>query len=85
MGHLILHSREHYYQIITQYLMVTSLIPVNATSSGGAEIESVNSIKTFAPRLYSTQNRAVTASDYETIIPKIYPETESVTAFGGKI
>ena len=57
---------------------------MNATSSGGAEIESVNSIRTFAPRLYSTQNRAVTASDYETIIPKIYPETESVTAFGGE-
>ena len=57
---------------------------MNATSSGGAEIESINSIRTFAPRLYSSQNRAVTASDYETIIPKIYPETESVTAFGGE-
>jgi len=62
----------------------TSIISVNATSSGGSEIESVNSIRTFAPRLYSSQNRAVTASDYETIIPKIYPETESVTAFGGE-
>ena len=61
-----------------------SLINVNRTSSGGSEIESITSIKTFAPRLYSTQNRAVTASDYETIIPKIYPETESVTAFGGE-
>ena len=61
-----------------------SLISVNTSSSGGSEIESVNSIRTFAPRLYSSQNRAVTASDYETIIPKIYPETESVTAFGGE-
>ena len=61
-----------------------SLITVNSISSGGADIESINSIRTFAPRLYSSQNRAVTASDYETIIPKIYSETESVTAFGGE-
>ena len=61
-----------------------SSLTVNTSSSGDAEIESVTSIRTFAPRLYSSQNRAVTASDYETIIPKIYPETESVTAFGGE-
>lgn len=61
-----------------------SLITTNIISSGGTEIESVNSIRTFAPRLYSSQNRAVTATDYETLIPKIYPEAESVSAFGGE-
>ena len=61
-----------------------SLITTNLSSSGGSEIESINSIRNFAPRLYSTQNRAVTASDYETLIPKIYPQAESVSAFGGE-
>lgn len=61
-----------------------SLVTTNLSSSGGSDIESVNSIRNFAPRAYASQNRAVTASDYETLIPKIYPETESVSAFGGE-
>ncbi|MGA1590414.1 MAG: hypothetical protein ACO36B_06385 [Methylophilaceae bacterium] len=61
-----------------------SLLTTNLTSSGGSDIESVNSIRNFAPRAYASQNRAVTASDYETLIPKIYSETESVSAFGGE-
>lgn len=61
-----------------------SLITTNLPSSGGAAIESVNSIRNFAPRAYSAQNRAVTAADYETLIPKIYSEAESVSAFGGE-
>lgn len=61
-----------------------SLITTNISSIGGSEIESINSIRNFAPRLYSSQNRAVTASDYETIVPKIYPQAESVSAFGGE-
>jgi len=61
-----------------------SLLTTNLGSSGGSEIESINSIRNFAPRAYASQNRAVTASDYETLIPKIYPETESVSAFGGE-
>ena len=61
-----------------------SLITTNISSTGGSEIESINSIRNFAPRVYSTQNRAVTASDYEVLIPKIYSEAESVSAFGGE-
>jgi hypothetical protein len=61
-----------------------SLITTNISSTGGSEIESINSIRNFAPRIYSTQNRAVTASDYEVLIPKIYSEAESVSAFGGE-
>lgn len=63
-------------------LISTILTDVPAT--GGSDVESVNSIRNYAPRLYASQNRAVTASDYEVIIPKIYPEAESVTAFGGE-
>ena len=61
-----------------------SLLTTNTTSQGGKEIESVNSIKNYAPRIYSSYNRAVTASDYEALIPKIYPETQSVSVFGGE-
>lgn len=50
----------------------------------GADIESIASIKKLAPRVYASQNRAVTASDYESLIPVIYPETESVSVFGGE-
>jgi hypothetical protein len=61
-----------------------SLITTNIVSGGGREIESVDSIKKYATRIYAAQNRAVTASDFEAIIPQIYPEAESVSAFGGE-
>jgi hypothetical protein len=61
-----------------------SIISTVNESVGGKEIESVDSIKRYAPKIYSTFNRAVTASDYEALIPKIYPETQSISAFGGE-
>jgi hypothetical protein len=61
-----------------------SLITTNSQSQNGREIESVESIKKYAPRKYSSQNRAVTATDYETIIPTIYSEAESISVFGGE-
>jgi len=61
-----------------------SILSTVNESVGGKSIESVDSIKRFAPKIYSTFNRAVTAGDYEALIPKIYPETESVSAFGGE-
>jgi len=61
-----------------------SRITVNTPSYAGADIESVESIKKYAPQTYASQNRAVTANDYEYIIPKIYPESESISVFGGE-
>jgi hypothetical protein len=61
-----------------------SLITTTQKSFGGAPIESVESIKKNAPQIYASQNRAVTAADYEGLIPRIYPEAESVSAFGGE-
>ena len=69
-----------------------SLVSLNSTptinkinaASNGSDIESIDSIKYFAPRLYSSQYRAVTARDYEAIIPQIYPNTESVSVVGGE-
>lgn len=61
-----------------------SLITTNINSSGGREIESIDSIKKYATRIYSAQNRAVTSGDYEAIISKIYPDLESVSVYGGE-
>ena len=62
-----------------------SLLSTGLQSSGGESIESVASIKKYAPRIYASQNRALTADDYETLIPaRIYPETESISVFGGE-
>jgi len=56
----------------------------NTRSVNGGQSESIESIKYFAPRLYSSQYRAVTARDYEAIIQSIYPNTESVSVVGGE-
>ena len=62
-----------------------SLLTTDISAKGGQTIESVDSIKKFAPRIYASQNRALTANDYETLIPaKIYPETGSISVFGGE-
>ena len=65
-----------------------SSLPVSVStvnkSSGGGSIESIESVKYFAPRIYASQNRAVTARDYEAIIQKVYSNTESVSVVGGE-
>ena len=69
-------------QVITPSVIPT-INTINAASNGG-DIESIDSIKYFAPRLYSSQYRAVTSRDYESIIQTIYPNTESVSVVGGE-
>ena len=76
-----------YTRNATEYTVSSgvSLITTGLPASGGEQIESVDSIKKFAPRIYASQNRALTSNDYETLIPtKIYPETESISVFGGE-
>ena len=68
-------------------IVVPSSIPtidVIQSASNGGDIEPLDSIKYFAPRLYSAQYRAVTARDYESIIQTVYPNTESVSVVGGE-
>jgi len=54
------------------------------SAQNGTNIESVESIKYYAPKIYTSQNRAVTGRDYEAIIKRIYPDTESVSVVGGE-
>ena len=62
----------------------TITVTTNNNASNGGDIESIDSIKYFAPRIYSSQYRAVTARDYEAIVQLIYPNTESVSVVGGE-
>jgi hypothetical protein len=80
-------GRITYNRNSVEYLVTTgiSLLSTGLISSGGENIEPVESIKKYAPRIYASQNRALTSNDYETLIPaKIYPETESISVFGGE-
>ena len=53
-------------------------------SENGDDIESLDSIKYLAPRVYSSQYRAVTANDYKGIVPYIYPNVENIIVYGGE-
>lgn len=52
-------------------------------SNGGADAESIDSIKFNAPKYYSTYNRAVTANDYKALIRREFPLIESIATWGG--
>ena len=51
---------------------------------GGAERDSVSTIKFNAPRNYQAQNRAVTINDYKRLLERDYPAAESIVAWGGE-
>ena len=59
-------------------------IDSSVASSGGEEMESTKTIKYNAPKSYGTQDRAVTAQDYASIIRKVYPATSDIIIFGGE-
>lgn len=54
------------------------------SAQDGAVAEDLNSIKFNAPRAFTTQERAVTAEDYENLLKANYPEINAVTAYGGE-
>ena len=55
-----------------------------SNASGGALNEPIESIRYNAPRAFQTQNRAVTASDYETILKSNFSDIQSISAYGGE-
>lgn len=71
---------------LNNVLIPVDSVPVKTASSStnGAEIEDLFSIKYFAPRLYASQYRAVTSNDYEAIIKTIYPNAEAISVVGGE-
>ena len=62
----------------------TSLLTTMQSSENGDSIESIDNIKYLAPRVYASQYRAVTPNDYKSLIPFLYPNIDSVSAYGGE-
>lgn len=58
---------------------VTTITP----AFGGAERESIESIRYFAPKSLQIQERAVTPRDYQTLLKQAFPEIRSVSVYGG--
>ena len=61
-----------------------SLITTLQSSENGDDIESIDTIKYLAPRVYASQYRAVTSNDYISLIPFLYSNIDSVSAYGGE-
>jgi hypothetical protein len=60
-----------------------SLLTTIQPSENGDDIESIDSVKYLGPRVYASQYRAVTANDYKGLIPYLFPNVDTVTAYGG--
>ena len=73
--------------IVTSEGNKVTIIPTldSATDSvGGANLESVNSVKFNAPKSYAAQNRCVISQDYEVLIREIYPAASDIYVYGGE-
>ena len=79
-GHLV------YSQGSTETTVTSGVSAITTVEQAvnGDEIEPIDSVKYLAPRVYSSQYRAVTSNDYTALIPFLYPNVESVTAYGGE-
>lgn len=59
-------------------------ITTTGIASNGASVEDIDSIRFNAPRMYASQNRAVTPDDYKAIVYSQFTEAASVTCWGGE-
>ena len=62
----------------------TSTVTTISNANGGAEPETISSIKYNAPRDYSAQDRAVTADDYKVLVKSLYANAQAVQVYGGE-
>lgn len=60
-------------------------ITAHSKSYGGAVAEDLDSIKFNAPRAFTTQERAVTSTDFENLLKRQFPEINAVSAYGGEM
>ena len=61
-------------------IRTTRVIP----ATGGAEKESIDSIKFKATKFYTSQNRLVTLNDYKAKVSEYYPNADAVAVWGGE-
>lgn len=62
----------------------SATITESTQSTGGADIEDIDSIRVTAPGFFQRANRAVTAEDYASVVKELFPSAVDVTAFGGE-
>ena len=65
----------------TAYTIVST---TSTVASGGADKETIESIRSNAPIAFSAQNRLVTADDYKSLILSKYPAVSDCIAWGGE-
>lgn len=68
---------------LTSSNATASVVTVQA-AAGGAERESLESIRYFAPKSLQIQERAVTTKDYEVLLQTQFPEIKAISAYGGE-
>ena len=61
-----------------------SQLVVTSSATGGAEKESIESIKFKATKFYTSQNRLVTLNDYKAKVQEYYPNADAVAVWGGE-
>lgn len=59
-------------------------VSTNAIAVDGSEREDTESIKFYAPRHFTTQNRTVTKDDYINMIRNKFPQIKTVGVYGGE-
>lgn len=62
----------------------TPTVETSAVARGGASVESIDSIRFYAPRYFQVQERAVNVSDYEIMLRQRFPEINALAAYGGE-
>jgi len=59
-------------------------VNVLVAAADGSEREDTDSVKFYAPRHFSTQNRAVTKEDFINLIRQKFPQIKTVNVYGGE-
>jgi hypothetical protein len=59
-------------------------VTTTGIAANGAAAEDIDSIRFNAPRMYASQNRAVTPDDYKAIVYSQFSDAASVTCWGGE-
>lgn len=68
---------------VTNVVVSSASLTLAQKATGGADAESIDSIRYNANKFFVTQNRAVTSEDYKNIILKEYPNIDAISAWGG--
>ena len=67
----------------TTNFKTNAIIETITAASGGADMETLESIKFFAPKSVQIQERAVTERDYAVLLKQKFPEINAISVYGG--